>query len=304
MAATQIVHDAISNENESLEHHANVLKRSERRKKVFKSVYKGKTNPKTVVWIAEDTGLSRKAVLDVGLQLHEAQMVRKDRISLKHGAAKQTVYFKTAFCKKNRSRILALAENPKKLVNLSTKRSPKTAITQISVKQVAIPKALFEAKQLTVDDIDSFSAVRSVQSTDKKLDGLSETAFKNGIKSIIGEAAEFKDWGGEKSDLMTTRVQLNGTRISAAFAFKGPGLKAKLVPGKMGKNGDQAQRLFSEPVELLMVHHWREIDSSVLELIQNLAIAKSVTEGRKIYFGLIDGQDSNRLVAAYAKHFQ
>jgi hypothetical protein len=132
---------------------------------------------------------------------------------------------------------------------------------------------------------------------------MSETQFKHGIQRIIGEPGQFKDWGGEKSDLYSTRVRLTTKRVAAAFAFKGPGLKGKLVPGRMGKNGDQALRLFQEDAEVFFVQHWREIDPTVIDLMRNLAVAKSVATGKKIFYGIIDGNDSERLHLAYLQNF-
>ena len=132
---------------------------------------------------------------------------------------------------------------------------------------------------------------------------ISEDDFKKGVQKIIGETATFKDWGGEVSDLMSTRLRFNGKRVAAAFAFKGPGKKGKLVPAGMGKNGDQAQRLFLESADIFIVQHWNDVDPSVLRLLEQLAIAKSVSTGREIKICVIDGSDSARLVDAYPKSF-
>jgi hypothetical protein len=113
-----------------------------------------------------------------------------------------------------------------------------------------------------------------------------------------------KDWGGEKNDLHTTRLRLKNSRLGAAFAFKGPGKKAKkLVPGMMGKNGDQIQRLFQTDAEVFFVQYWREIDESVLEQMRSFAVVKSIADGNRVYYGVIDGTDSYRLYRAYPNDF-
>jgi len=114
----------------------------------------------------------------------------------------------------------------------------------------------------------------------------------------------FKDWGGERSDLYSTRLRIGGKRVAAAFAFKGPGQRGKLVVSRMGKNGDQAPRLFQEDADAFFVQHCGEIDSSVIDLLRSLAVAKSVTTGARIYYGVIDGQDSIRIRLAYPNVFQ
>ena len=124
--------------------------------------------------------------------------------------------------------------------------------------------------------MDSFSRVRGVKSKAKSLPTtMSEDQFKNGVKAIIGETGTFKDWGGESSDLFSTRLLLNGRRRRVAFGFKGPGSKTALVPARLGKNGDQIERLFSEPAAVFFVQHWREIRPSVIEQM-NLRTRKPV----------------------------
>ncbi len=71
----------------------------------------------------------------------------------------------------------------------------------------------------------------------------------------------------------------------------------------MGTNGDQIQRLFRAPAEVFLVEYWNEIDETVVELMKIFATAKSFAEGRKIFFGIIDGQDTARLMAAYPEFF-
>ena len=99
-------------------------------------------------------------------------------------------------------------------------------------------------------------------------------------------------------------LRIEGKRRSTAFAFKGPGLRAKLVPGKMGKNGDQIQRMFQQDARVFFAQHWREIDPSVLKDMLAHAILKSGQHGGEvIYYGIISGQDSERLRKAYPKKF-
>jgi len=124
------------------------------------------------------------------------------------------------------------------------------------------------------------------------------------VQNILGEPGAFKDWGGEDSDLYSGRLRLNGKRHAAAFAFKGPGEPGALVPGRMGKNGDQLSRLFRQDADVFLVQHWREIKPSVLEMMRNLAVAKSVATGQLIRYGIIDGNDTERLRRAYSAKFK
>jgi len=129
--------------------------------------------------------------------------------------------------------------------------------------------------------------------------------IKRGFQKITGEPGKSTDWGGERSDLFTTRMWIGGRRRHTAIAFKGKGLKIKrLTPRHMGKNGDQIQSLFTTPAEVFLLQYWRQIDQTVIEQMEVFAKVKSLSDGRKVYFGIIDGDDSARLIQAYPKFFR
>lgn len=266
--------------------------------RVFDVVYGRGKKPMTAAEIAKKTGDRVQSVRNASNRMAHDGLLAKSELpgSIRYG--------KQPYIAGMKERVRSLVANPSKIASIRTKRSRLGGKVSVEFVSVNYPSAMVSIELVAVDNIDSFSAVCSVKSDAAQLEGVSEDQFKAGIQKIIGERARFKDWGGETSDLMTTRVVLNGRRIGAAFAFKGPGKKGKLVPGSMGKNGDQAQRLFTESAELFVVQHWREIDPSVLRLMEQLAIAKSVSTGRKIYYCVIDGADSARLVSAYAAQFR
>ena len=89
-----------------------------------------------------------------------------------------------------------------------------------------------------------------------------------------------------------------------AFAFKGKGTTGILTPKKMGKKGDQIQRLFKSAAQVFILQYWGQIDESVIEQMIAFAEAKSATEGSTIYYGVIDGDDSNRIIKAYPNAFR
>jgi hypothetical protein len=133
---------------------------------------------------------------------------------------------------------------------------------------------------------------------------MGENKFKVGVQRIVGQGGNFKDWGGETSDLFTTKLKVKGSRKAAAFAFKGKGLKGVLTPARMGKNGDQIQRLFIEDADVFLLQYGGTIAPSVTQQMATYAQSKSLTTGRLIRYGIIDGADSARLVAAYPKAFK
>jgi hypothetical protein len=172
--------------------------------------------------------------------------------------------------------------------------------TTVTIKAPFRPKI----KTVYVDDIEEFQKVKSVKSVPETMSPprLREAVIKKGIVKLLGEKLDPKDWGGESNDIFTTRVTINGQRRRAAFALKGPATTGPLVPGKMGKNGDQIQRLFGSPAQVFFVQYEEEIKESVVDLMTRLAMAKGITE-REVHYGVIDMTDTYRLRLAYPKAF-
>lgn len=292
---TNEVADSRSHPENQIETAVRAIGQSVVRRAVFEAIYYHKAKVKTVDKIAEKTGLPRMRVLQEGRHLQSKGVViqtRKDN---------DTAYAKIDFYHAHKRRILALVSDPKKLTAMVDKRRPKVVVNL--PKSVAIPSAGAKVNRVYIDDFAAFAKVKKVKGADSLPSEVSEHQFKSGVQAIIGEPGQFKDWGGERSDLYTTRLHLKGRRLSAAFAFKGPGLKGKLVLGKMGKNGDQLPRLLQEEADVFFVQHWREIDPLVIETMRNLVVAKSVTTGKPLWFGTIDGKDSHRLYLAYPAEF-
>src|SRR4051812_8818741 len=173
--------------------------------------------------------MKRKRVLEEAIKLSHKRIINK------HKPNGHVAYERDDFCYSNREEIIKLARNPKKLKEYPTKVSPRGATIKLS-----LPKQLVQTKIITLGDIDSFSKARRAKNTPGSLT-MSEKKFKIGVQRIIGQSGTFKDWGGETSDLFTTKLKVGGTRKAAAFAFKGKGLTGVLTPARMGKNGDQIQ---------------------------------------------------------------
>ena len=123
---------------------------------------------------------------------------------------------------------------------------------------------------LTQKDFD----IRVTQEETQQLFNMPERDVKQAFASILGVPLVPKDWPGENSDL-TAELTIRGKYASVAFAFKGPGGKRKpwtLHPSGMGKNGDQAMRLFNEAVDVMIVQHCGPIAPTVWDLMEALAI--------------------------------
>ncbi len=292
---TSNVSDHRSNSPEQIEFAVKIIGKSKHRRLVFDAVYFGKKAFKTVKEISAKTKLSEKRVLEEGKKLADNGIIKQAKKD------KSTAYSKDAFYSANKSKIRRFLDDPKKLGGFPTKRN---VSVKVSFESIRIPTKSFKIKAITIDDIDSFRKVRGLYESTFDISVLSETQFKNGVLGIIGERGVFKDWGGEVNDLLTTRVKYKGARISAAFAFKGPGTKGKLTIAKMGKNGDQVLRLFKSPADLFILQYWSEIDQRVIEEVESHAKIASLSNfGKEVLYCVIDGQDSARIVQAYREFF-
>src|SRR5579864_3036472 len=209
MAAAMEVTDSLSNTEEQIERAAKTIGRSKVRRAVFDAIYHHKSPVKTVEEIAQRTGFSRMRVLQAGVFLARRQIAKQEK---KNG---DTAYRKIDFFHAHKPQILTLAGNPRKLAALPTKRKVVVRLP----KTVAVPSAGAKANRITIDDIDSFAKVRRKKFAGHLPSTLSEAQFKRGVQSILGEPGQFKDWGGEKSDLYSTRLRMDGKRRAAAFGF-------------------------------------------------------------------------------------
>jgi hypothetical protein len=261
---------------------------------MFEAICRGGKKPKTVSQLMRLTSYGQVEVLQLGGKLADQQLVHKTKV------AKATAYEKDRFFAANRQRILRYATNPTSLKNLPTKFSPR--VTSPGRLRVTVQGTKVRITEITVDDIDQFAAVKKVKKAADRV--ISERAFKRGIQRIIRESGEFQDWGGEPNDLFTTKIRVKGKRIATAFAFKGPGTSGVLTPAKLGKNGDQIQRLFLSPADIFIIQYHSQIGQAVVEQMKVFATINSVRESKQVWYGTIDGDDTRRLLAAYPNKFK
>jgi hypothetical protein len=288
------VSDARSNPNEQIDHAVSTLGRSKHRRQVFEAVYYHKSRVKSADQIATMTGLPRIRVLQEANALAAKQIIGKVQEK-----GQLIAYEQDSFYQANKREILRLLDDKKKREAYSTKRRPSSTITVNLHSGTRGAKAHF----VTIDDISSFAGVRNIAPTTAAAK-LSEAAFKRGLQNIIGENGTFTDWGGEQNDLFTTWIRIAGRRRRAAFALKGPGAKGKMTLRHLGKNADQIPRLFQSPADVFFVQYHDEIDQMVVAEMQVHARELARNESRAVWFGVIDGQDSKRLVAAYPNAFE
>jgi hypothetical protein len=287
------VSDVRSNPQDQIAHAARVISRSEDCKKVFSAIYKGKKKIKSITELTNLTSLPRIRVLQEAGKLSNNDIAKKTKVN------KELAYEKYPFYTQHKNKILQLARNRKALEKFPTKINPK--VREISVS-ISFPKRMIDAIQITIDSIDSFSKAHAIKPAEDNWP-IEEKKFKEGLQKILGEEGTFQDWGGETDDLFSTRIIINDERRTAAFGLKGKGTTGRLTPKKMGKHGDQIQRLFRSPADVFFVQYWGQIEESVIEQLKLFAIAKSALEGRKILYGIIDGQDTYRIIKGYPDLF-
>ncbi len=287
----QQVTDSRSNPNDQIAHAVKVIGRSEHRLRVFKEVYRGKKSFKTVSALAKATKLSPVRVLQEGAKLDGNGIVHAIKFN------GETAYGKDKFYKTNRSKILRMVNNPSKLAKFPTKITPAVNIVKTIIQDLNRKPKI---QEIFIDDTDSFKAVQKVKTVAGYV-RIKETEFKHGIQKIVGQPGKFQDWGGEKNDLLTTRLYFRGRRFAVAFAFKGVGMTGQLTPAKMGKNGDQIQRLFESDAQIFILQYWAAINERVREQMRAFATITSLQRGEKIYYCLVDGVDTARLIQAYPK---
>jgi hypothetical protein len=203
----------------------------------------------------------------------------------------------------NKGKIMRLAKNPAQLEKHATTRTARqTVLVQVDSRK----RTEIAVREVFIDDVEEFKDVLDLKAA--KLPNLvptrlPEKIFKYGVASVVGNKGKFQDWGGEKNDLYSTHVTIGGSRMSTAFAFKGPGTAPPLTIAKLGKNGDQITRLFSTTAEAFFVQFEGTIEEAVKEDMLAHAIKKSHETGKEILYGLIALEDSHRLRVRYASHF-
>jgi hypothetical protein len=269
-----------------------VIGKSNDRLKVFEAIYFNKTAVKTQEFIQKRTGLKTlKRVLEEGKKLATEKIV--EQVKDDNG---KTAYKKIDFYYKNKNNIISKVKKIISNKNLGIKYVTRTPRLSLQIK---VNEKKSKAEEITIDNIDSFSKATKINKV--KMKRYYESEIKELLKKIVGEQGKFVDWGGEQNDINTTRLIMNGKRISAAFALKGKGTSAPLNQKKMGKNGDQISRLFKSPARVFIVQFDQQIDESIRDLMKDIAENKAHRENRKIYYGTIDGTDTSKLFQAYSR---
>jgi hypothetical protein len=287
----------VATSEETIQKIATDLAGSGRKFRVFKAIYSGGGKPKDAALLAKRTHLIEMVVLQLATPMAHQQYC--ERVKYKGRIA----FKKHQHINAVRHSIFRLAKNRKLLAKHVSARTPKQTI---SVRVKSRERTEIKIREVFIDDIDEFRRARTLKAA--KLQPLTplrlpEKVFKYGVASILGNKGKFTDWGGERNDLYTSHIIIDGHRRSTAFGFKGPATPPPLTPRKLGKNGDQIPRLFSSTAEVFFVQFEGKIEESVKELMLTHAIRKSHETRHEILYGIIAFEDSHRLRTKYSAHF-
>lgn len=158
------------------------------------------------------------------------------------------------------------------------------------------------AVQLCVEEVDSFALVKHTMATEiPDVSEMLESDVKRMFAEIIGEPFVPKDSGSEKSDLFTSRLIYEGSRLNAAFLLKGRSVRGVMRIKDLGDSGNQVLRLLQEPADVYVVQHVNAISTDVIKHLRDQCRLKAQEESRDIYFCVIDGTDTARILRAYDK---
>lgn len=293
---TQDVSDLISNLSDQIANAARALGKSGDRRKVFTCIYAGKKRVKSKSDIAKITGLDPIRVLQEGARLVAHKVVNPAKVN------GETAFEKIPIFSHHKDEILRLAGNKKKLLSYPTKVTPRSNNTPARIS-ITVPRSSPREKFITIDEISNFSKAKKVKN-ELVMEPVDERKFKNGIKKILGEPGTFTDWGGERNDLFTTRLRLKSKRRKAVFAFKGKGTRGILTLNKMGKKGDQIPRLYGCDAKVYVLQYWNQVDQIIVEEMKMWALTRSVQMNERVYYCIIDGKDTARILKAYPTYFR
>ena len=264
-----------------------LIGKSKNNLKFFEAVYSKKNMIKTQKEIMDFSGFkSEKDVVNSGKKFVTAKIVEPIKNNGK------TTYQKVPIYTDIKNEIIRKAKKGINGNGVKEKQDEKEIKIRVDVRSKT-----YKAKETFIEDIDSFSKAHKIKKVKSKR--RPEEEIKQLIKKISGEEGKFTDWGGEINDISTTRLKIKGKRINCSFALKGKGTPTPLTQKKMGKHGDQISRLFRSPSQAFFVQFDAQIDQNIIELMKNLAENKAQEDKRTIYYGTIDGVDTERLFQAY-----
>lgn len=160
---------------------------------------------------------------------------------------------------------------------------------------------IISGRRVYPDEVGQFTSIdfRSTITPDevKQVLKVPEEVVKTTVARMLDEHYVHKDWGGERSDLYTSRLRIRGRQVSSAWLLKGPGFPRPMTVKALGAPGDQIDRLFSQSAEVLVLQHCHEITPAVVSMMETYAY--DLRNPRR--YMIIDGTDTARILRAQGK---
>ncbi|MGV3713455.1 hypothetical protein [Pseudolysinimonas sp.] len=145
-------------------------------------------------------------------------------------------------------------------------------------------------------EIDQFAGIdwtsRISSAVMKKVADTPEAVVKAAVADLLAQDFVPMDWGGERSDMFTSNTRMGGRFVRSAWLLKGKSVKHPMRIADLGKNGDQLDRLFTEPAELYVVQSNQPIATDVRSMLD-----RCVHDYRSPSLGMVvDGDSTARIL--------
>ncbi len=156
---------------------------------------------------------------------------------------------------------------------------------------------------MSVDEIDSFHRVRSVDSDEPEIgDELSEARSnrecrRSSVKADGSRTGAAKSPTCSRPNCVLVAGDVQGDRA------EGPRNEGEADARKDGQERRPDPPVFGAPAEVFLFQYCRQVDAAVLEQVKAFAINKSLMTNARVCYGVVDGRDSRRLVRAYPQCF-
>lgn len=280
------VSDSLSHSPNQIDTAAELIGRSKYKRAVFERVCFEKRKKVSLDQIVSETELPRQQLMNAAKFLADSGIIEQIK-------GHSTVYRKNSSLCKQTKKILSMAGNEEKKAKFRKKFFQKEGKVILKFSD----KKRTDIISTSIEDIDQFKKIKDTPNQEYM--DLKENDVKDKLIGILREKGEYKDWGGELYDF-STYVKINGKRLRAVFALKGRGKKIKKLRLKdMGKNGDQIDRMFMAAAQVFFVQFVGQVGEDIFNSLENNAKAKSFTMGQKIYYGVIDGNDTARIFKTF-----
>lgn len=127
------------------------------------------------------------------------------------------------------------------------------------------------------------------------MESMRESDIKERLAEILGFPFVEMDWGGERSDMLTNNLLVDGVQCSSSWLLKGRSVQRKMQIADLGANGDQIERLTTDASDVIVVQHNRAITAAVV----NMAAAFAYDMRNPRRYMILDGMATAMVLRDY-----